>query len=506
MRSLLSFWRPAPTTSSRRGSAPAVRFRPSVETLENRLVMDAHPHALPLAPALLAPVAQQATSILPITINNVVNNAGQLVANASLGGTNFQIPLTLSAAPAAATAAPAAAATTILDLHLDPIHLNLLGLKVDTSAICLNISAQPGPGNLLGNLLSDVAGLLNQGTPLSQVLGGLNGGQLSTLTSGLTNLLNGAFGALTSPANAAPGASITQTGTTSILHLSVGPLNLNLLGLVVKLDNCDNGPVTVDVSAQSGPGNLLGNLLGGVAHLLDRGSLLNNLINGLTLPLGVSSVVNDAGQLVANGSMGLASFQAPLTLSTPAPSPAAGPTLAATPVLNLMLGPIHLNLLGLRVDTSPICLAITAQPGPGNLLGNLLSDIAGLLNQGTPLSQILGGLSGTQLNTLLTGLTDLLNQALGQLTAGAAAAPSVAGGTTSILHLSVGPLNLNLLGLMVKLDNCNNGPVTIDVSAQSGPGNLLGNLLTGVSRLLDNVEADLLRDLARIGRIIGRIA
>jgi hypothetical protein len=30
------------------------------------------------------------------------------------------------------------------------------------------------------------------------------------------------------------------------------------------------------------------------------------------------------------------------------------------PVLNLQLGPIHLDLLGLVVDTSPICLNITA--------------------------------------------------------------------------------------------------------------------------------------------------
>jgi hypothetical protein len=37
----------------------------------------------------------------------------------------------------------------------------------------------------------------------------------------------------------------------------------------VHLDNCNNGPVTVDISAETGPGNLLGNLLDKVAHLLD---------------------------------------------------------------------------------------------------------------------------------------------------------------------------------------------------------------------------------------------
>jgi len=46
-------------------------------------------------------------------------------------------------------------------------------------------------------------------------------------------------------------------------------------------------------------------------------------------------------------------------------------------------------------------------------------------------------------------------------------------------------VNLNLLGLDVNVDNCANGPVTVDVTATSGPGNLLGNLLTGVSNLLN---------------------
>jgi hypothetical protein len=259
-----------------------------VEPLEGRLVMSAAAIAPPLAPALAAPTGHhhhQAAPVLPITVNSVTNNGGSLVANASIGGNTFQIPLTLVPSPAmaAGSAAPtaAAAATPILDLQLAPIHLNLLGLKVDTSAICLDISAQPGPGNLLGNLLSDVAHLLDQGLPLGQILGNLSTTDLNNLTSGLTGLLNGAFGQLLSPANAASGASVSSAGTTNILHLAVGPLHLNLLGLVVDLDNCNNGPVTIDITAQSGPGNLLGNLLGRVAHLLDGNAALAAQINAL---------------------------------------------------------------------------------------------------------------------------------------------------------------------------------------------------------------------------------
>lgn len=51
----------------------------------------------------------------------------------------------------------------ILDLRLRPIDLDLLGLKVHTDTIHLNITAESGSGELLGNLLCAVAGLLDGG-------------------------------------------------------------------------------------------------------------------------------------------------------------------------------------------------------------------------------------------------------------------------------------------------------------------------------------------------------
>ena len=49
-------------------------------------------------------------------------------------------------------------------------------------------------------------------------------------------------------------------------------------------------------------------------------------------------------------------------------------------ILTLFLGPLHLDLLGLVIDLTPILLTIIAVPGPFNLLGNLLCAIAGLLD------------------------------------------------------------------------------------------------------------------------------
>jgi hypothetical protein len=60
----------------------------------------------------------------------------------------------------------------ILRLRLGPINLNLLGLVVRTNEIHLNIFAIPGAGNLLGNLLCAVAGLLDPNQPLADFLNG----------------------------------------------------------------------------------------------------------------------------------------------------------------------------------------------------------------------------------------------------------------------------------------------------------------------------------------------
>jgi hypothetical protein len=49
-------------------------------------------------------------------------------------------------------------------------------------------------------------------------------------------------------------------------------------------------------------------------------------------------------------------------------------------ILDLVLGPLHLDLLGLVVDLNQVHLTITAVPGPGNLLGNLLCAVVHLLD------------------------------------------------------------------------------------------------------------------------------
>jgi hypothetical protein len=68
----------------------------------------------------------------------------------------------------------------------------------------------------------------------------------------------------------------------------------------------------------------------------------------------------------------------------------------ACPILTLTLGPLDLNLLGLRVQLNRINLRITAIPG-GGLLGDLLCGLSGLLNP----TGLTGGNLAAVLNSLL---------------------------------------------------------------------------------------------------------
>ena len=89
------------------------------------------------------------------------------------------------------------------------------------------------------------------------------------------------------------GAQSNSGSTTSdILTLTIPTLDVNLLGLEVKTA----GPITVTVTATSGNGKLLGNLLTDVSHLLNLPSVnaaLNNVLSN------VITLVNSASLSVA---------------------------------------------------------------------------------------------------------------------------------------------------------------------------------------------------------------
>jgi hypothetical protein len=98
--------------------------------------------------------------------NFALNDAGQLVANGTFNGTLTDAGGTVTnlvntAVSSVVTPAQTSGGCQILDLTLGPLHLDLLGVAVDLNQVHLNITAQPGPGNLLGNLLCAVTHLLD---------------------------------------------------------------------------------------------------------------------------------------------------------------------------------------------------------------------------------------------------------------------------------------------------------------------------------------------------------
>jgi hypothetical protein len=113
-----------------------------------------------------------------------------------------------------------------------------------------------------------------------------------------------------------------------------------------------------------------------------------------------------------------------------------------------------------------------------------LSDDGKLLASGT----ISGTANGTQFTQSFTDVpADLAKASVGMMQGGA--------GSCSILSLDLGPLFLDILGLVVDLE-----PVILDIFAQTGSGNLLGNLLCAITGLFDGVAV-----LGAIGNLLDQI-
>jgi hypothetical protein len=154
-----------------------------------------------------------------------------------------------------------------------------------------------------------------------------------------------------------------------ILNLNLAPLRLALLGLIVELDR-----VVLTIKADS-EGGLLGGLLCGLAG----GSGLTSLTTAQAASR-LTRVAQTSGLAAGPG------FEIPLAVAATNARVQALPPVPAghCTVLDLPLGPIDLNLLGLMVHLDATQLRITADP-TGGLLGSLLCSLAGGPTTATPL-------------------------------------------------------------------------------------------------------------------------
>lgn len=169
-------------------------------TLTGGLLLGGAGPAAAAGGAAAAQSAQPLTQVVPITgqarngkkfngtftIRRFTHRGGELFAVGKLEGRLkgrrvsriVRLPAALTSGAQAAQIPPTPNACQILNLTIRPVDLNLLGLRIRTSRIDLRIEGVPGPGNLLGNLLCAITGILDPNalasTPLSQLVQILN--------------------------------------------------------------------------------------------------------------------------------------------------------------------------------------------------------------------------------------------------------------------------------------------------------------------------------------------
>jgi hypothetical protein len=187
----------------------------------------------------------------------------------------------------------------VITLRLAPLDLELLGVQVQTSHISLDVYARKG--RVLGDLFCALAHAKVTFPRVARALNArLDGRPLRVLATS-TSL----------PARASAAA---QPKTCQVLKLVLGPLHLDLLGLVVDLyGKTRSDPVVVTINAQPDKG-LLGQLLcglaggGGVSNIAGLQSLLSSLgvnlstaqLQNLLNQLGITNLSGGLTQLDLN--------------------------------------------------------------------------------------------------------------------------------------------------------------------------------------------------------------
>jgi hypothetical protein len=250
--------------------------------------------ALALA-GLLAPSASQAsTSTLSIKakITRFYARGSSLNATGVITGTlrsGTQVKRDSAPVRFSVAASRSGRRCNILTLNLQQLHLDLLGARVDTSAINLELYATRGA--ILGNLFCAVAH--------ARIV-------LPRAAAAMNRRLGGHALRVMAARATAQAAQAQPAGSCQVLDLILGPLHLNLLGLNVDLyGKTKSDPVEVKITAQPGHG-----LLGDVLCSLAGGNGITSLtgLQGLLQTIGVTitdanlqNILNSLGINLTNG-------------------------------------------------------------------------------------------------------------------------------------------------------------------------------------------------------------
>ena len=168
-------------------------------------------------------------------------------------------------------------------------------------------------------------------------------------------------------------------------------LKKQLAVLAVLAVTCISVLVAAPVSSAAPPTATLGNITG--TDPVTGGTFTGSLTNvQFVNQNGVLTLVGNLTGTLKSATGTVLGSVANLPINLPVTGAAA---TGSCSILDLTLGPLHLDLLGLVVDLNQVHLKITGQTGNGQLLGNLLCGLANALNgNGGGLANILNRLLG----------------------------------------------------------------------------------------------------------------
>jgi hypothetical protein len=218
--------------------------------------------------------------------------------------------------------------------------------------------------------------------------------------------------------------TFTRRGPARLIRLVAVPLMAGLVTALVLASGATAGSTETARSAAKPTDPLLAAAPAPVHGVADNGAVFDGTfeLKRFDARDGVLYAVGKLKGSLGDGNV-RQNVRLPVTGAESVPNPATGisgitgtnglkqqpvPTPGACDLLTLALGPLDLDLLGLRVALDEVNLLLEAIPGAGNLVGNLLCSVAGLLDPGPV------GLPGL-IQGLLDAIANLLNGLLGGL-------------------------------------------------------------------------------------------
>jgi hypothetical protein len=311
------------------------------------------------------------------------------------GGAGTMYSAQGGATPNAPQAPMQVAECDVLHLVLGPVHLDLLGLVVDINKIVLDLKGIPG--TLLGDIFCQLSNTPPPPGGASRVAGTVTtrmvvngfaavgnrvvgqGTAISTYTdmAGATSVQRRSFRLTIAKRGVAQQqgwSAVQQEPLCQVLFLEIGEVDLTLAGLHVIAHAFNaNEPIRLRLQARRS-GGILGRLFcdlaqGGGATVTKRKARIG--AQALTAQMRGSTIMRVQATVYAPNrttSGGTGTMSATSGGATPN-APQAPMQVAECHVLHLILGPVHLDLLGLIADLNKIVVDINAVPG--TLLGDI---------------------------------------------------------------------------------------------------------------------------------------